>query len=148
MLDINERIAELYNTSRHRSVSAFARSIEAKIPTITDTIKGNSEPRFSLLESILKFNPDISAEWLMRGEGSMCKSQQDISGSDSANVTTNADLAEDTGCDETLAVMLQEQLAEKDEHINSLTEKIRDKDEHIKKLLGFLEQKLAQKGVE
>lgn len=66
---ITERIQRIYDESGFRSVRAFALYAGINVGTFNDTLKKGNEPRFALLETILKCCPKVSAEWLMRGEG-------------------------------------------------------------------------------
>ncbi len=68
---ITERIQRIYDESGFRSVRAFALYAGINVGTFNDTLKKGNEPRFALLETILKCCPKVSAEWLMRGEGEM-----------------------------------------------------------------------------
>lgn len=68
---ITERIQRIYEESGFRSVRAFALYAGINVGTFNDTLKKGNEPRFALLETILKCCPKVSAEWLMRGEGGM-----------------------------------------------------------------------------
>lgn len=71
MMDtINERVRAIYKKSGARSVRSYALKIGVPPTTLNECIKG-SEPRFSLLKSILDGEPSISAEWLIRGKGDM-----------------------------------------------------------------------------
>jgi hypothetical protein len=72
---VNERINQLYKDSRERSIRSYAIKIGVAPTTLNECIKG-SEPRFSILSSILTGNPSISAEWLMRGTGNMYKNEE------------------------------------------------------------------------
>ena len=68
---INERVKTIIEKGPYRSARAFAKSIGVAQPTIHHCISENSEPRIGLVMSILNGLPDLSAEWLMRGEGPM-----------------------------------------------------------------------------
>lgn len=72
---VNERINQLYKDSRERSIRSYAIKIGVAPTTLNECIKG-SEPRFSILSSILTGNPSISAEWRMRGTGNMYKNEE------------------------------------------------------------------------
>lgn len=67
---INQRIKSIFLQSGERSIRSYALSIGVAPTTLNECIKG-SEPRFSLIKSILDGNPSISAEWLLRGTGDM-----------------------------------------------------------------------------
>lgn len=71
---VNQRIKSIFLQSGERSIRSYALSIGVAPTTLNECIKG-SEPRFSLIKSILDGNPSISAEWLLLGQGSMYKSE-------------------------------------------------------------------------
>lgn len=54
--------------------SDFAKKIEMSKYTLDGYLDGKNKPALALAEGILRAYPDISAEWLMRGEGSMYRS--------------------------------------------------------------------------
>lgn len=54
--------------------SDFAKKIEMSKYTLDGYLDGKNKPSLPLAEGILRAYPDISAEWLMRGEGSMYRS--------------------------------------------------------------------------
>ena len=61
------RIIEAESLTR----SDFAKKIEMSKYTLDGYLDGKNKPALALAEGILRAYPDISAEWLMRGEGSM-----------------------------------------------------------------------------
>ncbi|MCD8386238.1 MAG: helix-turn-helix domain-containing protein [Bacteroidales bacterium] len=67
-----ERIKQLIEASG-LSVRAFAVKIGLNQPTLDRMIKGINAINVNCLNSILAAFPDVSAEWLMRGEGEMYK---------------------------------------------------------------------------
>lgn len=71
-MNIVERLQELQKFS-NLSVRAFAIKCDLKQQTLDKQIKGISEPSANTLISIANAFPDISAEWLLRGEGEMLK---------------------------------------------------------------------------
>ncbi len=56
------------------SVRAFAISCGINSPTLDRQLKGRMALSLDTVNKILAANPNISAEWLMRGEGVMSKS--------------------------------------------------------------------------
>lgn len=56
------------------SVRAFAISCGVNSPTLDRQLKGRMALSLDTVNKILAANPNISAEWLMRGEGVMSKS--------------------------------------------------------------------------
>jgi len=69
---INERINDAMKAFGFRSKRAFADKIGVA-QTSFNAILNGAEPKFSTLSKLLNALPDISAEWLMRGEGTMLK---------------------------------------------------------------------------
>lgn len=83
---INERIASIISKFGYKSKRAFAEKIGVAQTSLNDVLNG-AEPKFSTLNKILKAEPLISAEWLMRGVGDMkMKNQQDYEISDDSIV--------------------------------------------------------------
>ncbi len=76
---INERIAQLISKVA-RSQSAFAASLGKKGGSISPITTGKSKPGFELLELIIDTYPQVSADWLMKGEGQMFKKAVDPNG--------------------------------------------------------------------
>lgn len=82
-MNINERLADLVNT-KSNSKRDFALKVGIEQVTFNRYMNGRV-PSYEALEAILIAFPDISAEWLLRGEGEMLKSslsaQSDLSDS-------------------------------------------------------------------
>lgn len=74
---INERISEIISNMGYKSKRAFAEKIGVAQTSLNDILNG-AEPKFSTLNKILIAEPLISAEWLMRGEGNMLKSDKGL----------------------------------------------------------------------
>ena len=70
-LPINQRIKHITQSEKFSSVNGLAKHIGIAQTTLNNCVNGNKEPRATLLVSILTGLPNLSAEWLMRGEGSM-----------------------------------------------------------------------------
>ena len=131
-LNINQRIRIIVEESG-KSVNSFSSYIGVSQPTLKACIDGNNAPRYDTLQKILIANPMISAEWLMRGEGPMLRSDPsqsigDIIGSTAVgnnvhgsgnNITNNSELA-----------ALQQQYLEM----------LKKRDEQIDRLLGIMEK--------
>ena len=67
-----ERIKELVSVkSAGMSEKLFAGKIGMKQQTLNNYIRGVNKLSVSFISSLLESFPDISAEWLMRGEGNM-----------------------------------------------------------------------------
>ncbi|WP_162055058.1 helix-turn-helix domain-containing protein [Pontibacter pamirensis] len=71
---INERIKLIIEEYKH-TPSSFARSIGSSRQTVTNIIEGRNKPSYDFLLSILVAEPDVSSDWLMKGEGHMLKSR-------------------------------------------------------------------------
>lgn len=54
----------------------FAAAIGISKGTLDNYLDGKNKPSLPLAEGILRAYPDISAEWLMRGEGSMYRDKR------------------------------------------------------------------------
>ena len=72
-MGINERIAELLVINKIDQ-KTLALEIGVTLAAINKVIKGNGTPGSKVLMSILSVYSDISAEWLMRGEGQVFRS--------------------------------------------------------------------------
>lgn len=124
---VNERISEIISKFEYKSRRAFAEKIGIAPTSLNDILNG-AEPKFSTLYRILSVEPFISAEWLMRGEGPMLRSDPsqsigDIIGSTAVgnnvhgsgnNITSHAELA-------ALQQQYLEMLKKRDEQIDRLT---------------------------
>ena len=67
-----ERIKQLISIKRQgMSETAFADSLGMKQQTLNNYVRGVNKLSVSFVSILLESFPDISAEWLMRGEGSM-----------------------------------------------------------------------------
>ena len=67
---IIQRIRQLLE-ARGESINAFAAAINMKQTTVNNYFLGKRSPSFELIDSILASIPELSAEWLLRGRGSM-----------------------------------------------------------------------------
>lgn len=121
---INERISQLYEDSGERSIRSYAMKIGVAPTTLNECIKG-SEPRFSILSSILSGNPSISAEWLLRGVGNMYKNVE---------ASTNAEAsAED-----------EEEETEKDRFYQDIIFTYQEAAKNYRRKIEYLETELAK----
>ena len=68
-----KRIKLLVSSKFGNNVSAFARSIDMPQVTVNDYLLGKRKMSFALIFNLIRANADISAEWLLRGEGEMLK---------------------------------------------------------------------------
>lgn len=101
----NQRIEAPRVNMKIKSVTELAKIIGVQQTSLNANISKNVEPRFTLLSKILAAFPDISAEWLMKGEGEMMKTASTTE----AALTTEAPHATEQ--------LLREMLAEKDKII-------------------------------
>lgn len=72
---INQRIREFIN-SLGVNDNQFAKSIGITQSVIASMFSRNTEPSSKVIVSILNAYANLSAEWLMRGEGDMLKSNE------------------------------------------------------------------------
>ena len=70
---INQRIKDAIEKSEKKIVYAFSKATGVSQQRLSLCVNGQTEPRASLLMSVLNGLPELSAEWLMRGEGTMWK---------------------------------------------------------------------------
>ena len=77
---VAQRIKSILNDNQI-SIAAFAKMIGMLQVTCNRQIRGDQAVSLAMIEGFLHVFPDISAEWLLRGEGEMYKS-----GSGSAQV--------------------------------------------------------------
>lgn len=69
-MEILQRIKDLID-AKGLSVNSFAKTIGIAQTTLNTYFKLNRYPAYETLHAILHTFPDVSAEWLMRGEGDM-----------------------------------------------------------------------------
>ncbi len=70
---INERIKVAIQNSIYKNVNAFARHAGISQVTLCNYVNAKRTPSVAIVISILEKFPELSAEWLMRGEGPMFK---------------------------------------------------------------------------
>lgn len=75
---VNERIRLVMKHFGYRSVRAFATRIGIAPTSLNDVIRNGAEPKFSTLYKILTAEPTLSAEWLLRGNGKMTFSEENV----------------------------------------------------------------------
>ena len=69
-MDIVLRIKELIE-KKGCTVNSFSKEIGISQVTLNNYVRLNRYPAYETLHAILHRYPDVSAEWLMRGEGEM-----------------------------------------------------------------------------
>jgi len=67
-----QRIASVL-ANKKMSITALSKLISVPQPTLNRQISGESAMTLDILYSILNYFTDVSAEWLLRGEGEMIK---------------------------------------------------------------------------
>ncbi len=67
-----QRIASVLSDKK-MSITALSKLIGVPQPTLNRQISGESAMTLDILYSILNYFTDVSAEWLLRGEGEMIK---------------------------------------------------------------------------
>lgn len=116
------------------SIAAFERDIQVSNGSIgTQARKAGGYIGSNRVETILSRYPDLSAEWLLRGEGAMLRSTgaaPSVGGNGNAFAT-----AENTSAMVTSALPASSPL---NELLALYHEQLRAKDEQIKQLLGLL----------
>jgi transcriptional regulator with XRE-family HTH domain len=121
---LKQRIIDLL-LSQNVSVNLFAKSSGLKQTTLSDQINGESKISAITLTALLEYFPNLSAEWLLRGEGDMLKAD-----------TTPLPLAEVTqelnSNNEEELVKLREQLDQQKEFNALQKEYVADLKERIK----------------
>ena len=70
---VAQRIKSILNDNQI-SIAAFAKMIGMLQVTCNRQIRGDQAVSLAMIEGFLHVFPDISAEWLLRGEGGMYKS--------------------------------------------------------------------------
>ena len=72
---IIQRIAEII-TSKGFSENSFAKQIGSNQRTINQQLRGDRKLSLDTVSNVISSFGDISAEWLLRGEGNMNKSEE------------------------------------------------------------------------
>ncbi len=75
MTTINERFNILIE-ALHQNVRSFAQAIDKSYSAVENTCKGRTKPGYDVLDAVLRTYPQVSPDWLMKGEGEMFKAQQ------------------------------------------------------------------------
>ena len=68
---LKQRVIEVVNLEYKTSVNKFASVLGIRQTTLNDQINGKGKISAAVIISLLSTHPDISAEWLLRGTGSM-----------------------------------------------------------------------------
>lgn len=86
---VAQRIKSILNDNQI-SIAAFAKMIGMLQVTCNRQIRGDQAVSLAMIEGFLHVFPDISAEWLLRGEGEMYKSNSG-SAQNEATITPSQD---------------------------------------------------------
>ncbi len=98
--------------SKAKSVNNFAKLIGMSQTTVNGIMLGSRGVSVDIIVAVLTAFPDVSAEWLMRGEGEMLRSEE---------VAQNALISDETIAHYTSVVKSYETLlANRDEQIRKL----------------------------
>ena len=74
---LKRRVAEVVNREYNSSVNKFAAALGIRQTTLNDQINRSAKISATTLLALTEIRPDISAEWLLRGEGGMFKHEPD-----------------------------------------------------------------------
>ena len=72
---VKQRVMDLVEV-KTESVSGFAKAINVAQTTLSEYLNNGKIPSFKVVNGILEAFPDVSAEWLLRGEGPMHKTTE------------------------------------------------------------------------
>lgn len=72
---VKQRVMDLVGV-KTESVSGFAKAINVAQTTLSEYLNNGKIPSFKVVNGILEAFPDVSAEWLLRGEGAMYKTTE------------------------------------------------------------------------
>ena len=103
---------------KHLTERGFAIKCGVSQPTMHKFLAGISNPSYAVIMNILAANPDVSAEWLMRGDGNMYLSSNE---SEPVNRPITANTSNETASQKCLPEeFVKALLAEKDKQIEQL----------------------------
>lgn len=112
--DVARRVREVVER-RGCGVARFARAAGVKQSTLSACINVLSEPRAGLLQGVLRAAPDVSARWLLMGDGEATVSTMHVSNSQGVTQSGNVMLGTD------------ERVAELETQLRALLKLIADK---------------------
>lgn len=142
---ISKRLEQLVHSNLYRSRRAFALAAGINEVTLSDNLRKGTEPRYSTLAAILKANPQVSAEWLMRGEGNMLRTgeqPENVMQVDKPTRTAGgsgvAEGSNSENADSTIVELLRKEVASLQEQLKEKGEQLKVKDEQIASLLAIL----------
>lgn len=111
---LKQRVEEVVKLHYNGSVNKFSAALDIRQTTLNDQINGKSKISAAALLALLDVHPDISAEWLLRGNGSMLLSQPQ-------HETLTGEIRDDTETEE-----LRERLRRAEREIDGLYERIKE----------------------
>lgn len=98
--------------------TSFAESIGVSQNAIFKTISGQTTPRFSLIDTILKTYPNINRDWLLEGKGEMFNTSTPQSAPEDRYLQVHLEKLERQFAE--MREMLSSQIATKDRQIEKL----------------------------
>lgn len=72
---VKQRVIDLAE-NKAESICGFAKAINVAQTTLSEYLNNGKMPSFKVVNGILDAYPDVSAEWLLRGEGEMYKTTE------------------------------------------------------------------------
>lgn len=114
------------------SVSAFAKSIKVSQTTLSDYLNSGKTPSWAVLRGIIEAYPDISVEWLLRGNGDTCF-VEDLPSTDHTDTDEVLEL-------KTELTRLRAECAEYREEIVKLRAIIEYQEKRLDKMVGILHE--------
>jgi transcriptional regulator with XRE-family HTH domain len=72
---VKQRVIDLAE-NKAESICGFAKAINVAQTTLSEYLNNGKIPSFKVVNGILEAYPDVSAEWLLRGEGAMYKTTE------------------------------------------------------------------------
>ena len=131
---VKQRIRDILRVKRS-NLTIIAEGVESVRVTLSRQISGRTALSFSTIDIFLDKFPDVSAEWLLRGEGDMFKhtnpatiQTQNGGIGNTQNMNTYTEPID----------LLRTEIAAKNEQIKVKDEQLRSKDEQIARLLDLL----------
>jgi hypothetical protein len=106
------------------TIGAIEKSIGASKGVLSRAINSGTDIQAKWVEAILENYPDVSAEWLLRDEGPMLKSELSSVVNHQSHVDGNTTVGGNSGMSEEFVAHLME---EKDKQINQLLQIISNK---------------------
>ena len=123
-----QRFKEVFQTKKI-SESQFAREIGVNQKTLNQQLRGERSLSVDTILSLLSSNEDISAEWLLRGEGEMLRSTVTQNNQNSDNIQGHSVNVNKAPEDRLLDI------------VRTQAAQLTKSQEQIDRLLGLLEKK-------